>query len=105
LKYVCQFSGETPPTTERSTDAPNDTALIVVVFSLEILWDNWTSPTAYLIVSLLVAVWAWIFRRALRRMHERKQRLDASIPPNVTQLREYGQRQDKILISQALSHC
>lgn len=60
------------------------TALSVVVFSLEILWDNWTSPVAYLIASLLVAVWAWIFRRALLRMRERKQRLDASIPPNVT---------------------
>lgn len=36
-----------------------------------------TSPVAYLIV----VAWAWIFRRVLRRTRERKQRLDASIPP------------------------
>lgn len=55
--------------------------LNVVVFSLEILWDNWTSPIAYATVGLLVVAWAWLFRRAWRRMRERKQRLDVSIPP------------------------
>jgi hypothetical protein len=55
--------------------------LNVVLISLEILWDNWTSPLAYVITGLLVAAWAWLFRRAWRRMRERKQRLDVSIPP------------------------
>jgi hypothetical protein len=55
--------------------------LNVVVLSLEILWDSWTSPVSYLIVGLLVVAWAWIFRRALWRMRERKHRLDVSIPP------------------------
>jgi hypothetical protein len=55
--------------------------LNVVLILLEILWDNWTSPLAYVITGLLVAAWAWLFRRAWRRMRERKQRLDVSIPP------------------------
>jgi len=57
------------------------TTLNVVVVSLAMLWDDWESPFAYAVVGLLIAAWAWLFRRALRRMRERKQRLDVSIPP------------------------
>lgn len=53
----------------------------VFSFSLALILDDWTSPVAYLVVGLVVAVWTWLFRRALRRMRERKRRLDASVPP------------------------
>ena len=55
--------------------------LEVALFSLALLWDAWTVPVAYLIAGLLVGAWAWLFRRALRRMRERKRKLDIRIPP------------------------
>jgi hypothetical protein len=57
-------------------------SLNVVTFSLAVLWNAWTSPVADAVVAAIVALWAWVFRRALRRMRERKRRLDASIPPH-----------------------
>ncbi|PTR29909.1 hypothetical protein C8J98_10740 [Luteibacter sp. OK325] len=54
--------------------------LSVFMFSLALLWGDWTSPGAYAVVGLIVVAWAWLFQRARRRMRERKQRLDASIP-------------------------
>lgn len=56
-------------------------SLNVVMFALAILWDAWTSPVAWAIAAVVLGFWAWLFRRALRRMRERKQRLDLSIPP------------------------
>lgn len=57
-------------------------ALNVFMFSLATLWDAWTSPLAYLVTAVVMGFWAWLFRRALQRMRERKQRLDLSIPPD-----------------------
>jgi len=54
----------------------------VFMFSIATLWDAWTSPTACVVTAFVVGFWAWLFRRALRRMRERKQRLDLSIPPH-----------------------
>lgn len=56
---------------------------IGAAFAIAVVLDDERIPMLrYVIVALILAAWGWLFTRALRRMRERKRRLDISIPPS-----------------------
>lgn len=52
------------------------------LFAIAVVLDDERIPVlGYLIAALILAAWASLFTRSLRRMRERKRRLDARVPP------------------------